>query len=166
MKRIMSLIVLLTVIFASVANDFTITPIGRVRHTAVSGSPAILEYAFKLQNNTPIPLYLNSSRTEGALPAVALDDKETTCPFYAKGSTMPVPVKGSCQLVYTSQVPSLPAGVSQQTYLNQLSVLSQMGLSVTYPGFGVTVSRTLPTPTWRIILMVCPIPILFTVFYT
>ena len=45
-KRIIVSVLLSIVVFCSTASDFTITPIGSVKHTAASGNLSPLHYKF------------------------------------------------------------------------------------------------------------------------
>ncbi len=134
MKRIIIVIVLLTVAFLSFANDFFLKATGPVHYTEPSGSAALLTYSFMVENNTGSPLYLNSQSILGKLD-LTIDRTQTTCTF------SPVAAHGSCALVYQSRVPTLATGVAKQTYLDTISVKSRMGYTVYYRGVGVTVDR-------------------------
>ena len=70
-----------------------------------------------------------------------VDSGQTTCNFYAKGSAIALPAKGSCKLTYSSKIPTLPDNISQKTYLDTVFVTSQIGYTARYTEVGVKVNQ-------------------------
>jgi len=112
----------------------TITAHQPIQYQATNGDSRTLLYQFTVTNNFPIAIPLGNLEIYG--PDRLVDTQPfTTCPLDGKTK---LPIGASCDITYTSSVPSLTNFAQEQAFLDQFSIDSLFYYAIS-PQFGATV---------------------------